>query len=124
MSEVFREVTFTFDGTEFTLVPSIALLRRIKGQGINCMLLAQACLNGGADPLDLVTALRAFVVASGSKAPDEDDAYQWLTNGNTNEIISFQTAFVSAVLPSIDLGKKLDAPAAPTTKTRSTRSKT
>jgi hypothetical protein len=110
MSEVFRTVSFLYDGREVTLTPSIALLRRLKAAGINNMLLATQCVKGGADALDLITVHRAFLQEGGTFI-SEDESYAWLTGGNVEEIMSFQSAYVSAVLPGVDLGKKPDAPA-------------
>lgn len=106
MSQVFREVTFTYGGRDYTLVPSISLLRRFKAKGINTMLLAQQCIQGGSDVLDLVTVHQTYVVEAGGDPVSEEDSYAWLTGGNVPEIMSFQSAFVASVLPGIDLGKK------------------
>jgi len=115
MSEVFREVSFLWGEAECALVPSVALLRRIKAQGVNHMSLAKECIHGGADPLDLVVVLRAFLGAGGITA-SEDQCYAFLTGGDAKAIASFQMAYISAVLPSVDLGKKPEAPALSPTK--------
>jgi len=104
MSEVFREVTLPWRGEEYTITPSLALLRRIKGKGIHNLHLAQACINGGADPLDLATVHQIFMAQAGVNV-SEDDSYEFIISGS-EDMIEFQLAFVSAVLPSIDLGKK------------------
>lgn len=104
MSEVFREVSFSYDGQEYTIVPSLALLRRIKAKGINCLALATQCMNGGADPLDLAVAHNVFMSAAGVSL-SEEDSYAFIV-GASSDMISFQIGFVEAVLPSIDLGKK------------------
>lgn len=122
MSEVFREVSFTCNGTEYTITPSMALLRRIKAAGVNNMDLAQRCLRGGADALDLVTVHRAFMADAGAPIGD-DQSYLWLTSGNVSELTSFQTAYVQSVLPGVDIGKKPAAPA-PNRATRKPKAKT
>lgn len=114
MSEVFREVSFTYKGEDVTIVPSIALLRSLKAAGINNMALARDCVQGGADPLDLVTVHMAMMKKAGM-AVTEDESYGWITGDNTVELLSFQTAYVQSVLPGIDLGKK---PAAPSSKAK------
>ena len=116
MSEVFRELTIQWQGEEYTITPSLALLRRIKAKGIHALNLANACIKGGADPIDLTDVHRLFMSEAGVKV-SEEESYAFITGGS-NEMIDFQLAFVSAVLPSIDLGKK----SKPTTKTR-TRAK-
>ena len=115
MSQVFHEVTFTWGGEDYTIVPSLALLRRIKAKGINALRLANECLNGGVDPLDLVEVHRIFMAQAGVSV-SEDDSYAFIVSGSP-EMIEFQLSFVSCVLPSVDLGKK------PKPRTKATRGK-
>ena len=118
MSEVFRQVDFLFRGRTVTLVPSIELLRRIKAKGINTTQLAQLCSNGGADALDVTTIHQAFLIEAGVRDVSEAESYAFIMSGNTKEISSFMLAYVNAVLPGIDLGKKPDAPVIDRTKTK------
>jgi hypothetical protein len=124
MGDVFREITFQFNGQDVTLVPSLAILRRIKASGINTAVLAQQAMNGGADPVDMCVPLSVFLNAAGTvkengQAYTMDDAYGWLVGVGDDrkpkdaerEIASFLAAYVSAVLPQVDLGKKPEAPA-------------
>lgn len=107
---VFREITFPYRGEEYTIAPSVAVLRRIKAKGINTTTLANECIHGGVDLLDLAEALRVFLAEAGEKV-SVDDAYEWLTTG-TPDVVSFQLTYVQAVMPGIDFGKKPEAPAA------------
>jgi len=109
MSQVFREASIPWQGQELVFVPSAALLRRIKGLGINNMELARQCIHGGADPLDMAVVLRAFLGAAGVQAGD-DECYAYMTSGDAEGIAKIQMAYISAVLPSIDLEKKPEAP--------------
>ena len=102
---VFRELTFQYNGEVLTFVPSLMILRRIKSRGINNVLLANKCLNGGADLEDLAVVHAEFVRAAGGEITEED-SYGFLTAGDQGEIILFQQAYVEAVLPSVDFGKK------------------
>ena len=102
---VFRELTFQYNGEALTFVPSLAILRRIKSRGINNVLLANKCLNGGADLEDLAAVHFEFVRAAGGEVT-EDESYGFLTAGNQSEIIEFTQTYVEAVLPSVDFGKK------------------
>ena len=120
MSEVFREVDFLFRGKTVTMVPSLSLLRRIKAMGVNHLMLAQQCLQGGADLLDLTVVHNQFLIEGGVTDVTEDESYMFMTSGNSKEFTSFQTAYVNAVMPGIDLGKK---PAAPVTAPRKTKAK-
>ena len=109
MGEVFREVQFKWDGDVYSIVPSMGLLRRIKQQGIHNLNLANACIHGGADPLDLVVVHRLFMREAGVKVSD-DQSYEFIMSGS-EDMIEFQMAYISAVLPAVDLGKKPKAPA-------------
>ncbi len=95
MGEVFREVSIDWDGETYSITPSMALLRKIKQQGIHNLMLANACINGGADPLDLVVVHRMFMREAGVKVA-EDDSYEFIMSGS-QEMIDFQMAYVSAV---------------------------
>jgi hypothetical protein len=135
MGDVFREITFQFNGEDVTLVPSLAVLRRVKASGINTAVLAQQAMSGGADPVDMCVPLQVFLGVAGVKndngAPyTMDEAYGWLVGVGDDrdpsvaemEISSFLAAYVSAVLPQVDLGKKPEAQ--PQGKNKRTRKKT
>jgi hypothetical protein len=107
---VFREQTFKYKGQPVTMTPSLALLRRIKGQGVNNVVTATKCLNGGLDLEDLVIVHVAFLQAGGVNIT-EDESYAYLSGDNVGEVLAFQMAYVESVLPSVDLGKKRAAPA-------------
>ena len=123
MSEVFREIELTWDGEEYTIVPSMLLLKRIKAKGINNLFLANACMQGGADTIDLAVAHNIFMKEAGVTI-GEDESYGFIMSG-TDAMIGFQMAYVSAVLPGIDLGKKPVARSQkPRAKTRAKRKAT
>lgn len=120
MSEVFRELSFHYNGERLTLVPSLALLRRIKARGINNVLLANGCVRGGVDIEDLAVAHCEFLREAGYRVngePDaagnvstrpitEEESYLYLTGNQTAEIQEFQMAYCNAVLPGVSFGKK------------------
>jgi hypothetical protein len=106
---VFRETEIDWQGGTYRLTPSVGLLRQIKAAGINNLRLAHECIHGGADPSELAIPLRIFLTAAGVKVT-EDECYSYLTSGDHIGIANFQLAYCQAVIPSIDLGKKLKAP--------------
>lgn len=106
---VFREMTFKYGGEEIEIVPSLSLLRKIKSKGINNVMTANKCIKGGVDLEDLALILHEFLKAGGKSVP-EDECYSFLTSGDYDEIYSFQTAYIQAVLPAVDFGKKPEAP--------------
>lgn len=104
MSEVFREIVLKWHGEEYQIVPSLALLKRVKSKGIHTLDLARACIQGGADPIDLAMAHKIFMAEAGVSV-SEDESYGFIVGGSA-DMIGFQLAFVSAVLHAVDLGKK------------------
>ncbi|QDP55378.1 MAG: hypothetical protein Tp176DCM1853251_62 [Prokaryotic dsDNA virus sp.] len=106
---VFRELTFTYQGETLTVTPSLALLRRIKARGIHNVILANKCIHGGADLEDLAAVHHEFMRAAGREI-SEDESYGFVSGQNLTEIIGFQQAYVQAVLPAVDFGKKPEAP--------------
>lgn len=110
MTEVFRELSFSYDGQRQTLVPSLALLRRIKARGINNVILAQKCISGGVDIEDLATVHAEFMAEAGAPM-SEEESYAYLTGPQIAEIQEFQMVYCQSVLPGVDLGKKPEAPA-------------
>ena len=120
---VFREQSFDYEGASLTFVPSLALLKRIKVRGINNVMLANKCINGGVDLEDLATVHCEMVMAAGGKCTEEE-SYGFLTGGDQAEIFSFQQAYISSVLPSVDFGKKPEGQKALPAKKKRTASKT
>lgn len=106
---VFREIEMEWGGEKHKMVPSLSLLRSIKAKGLNNVQLARECFLGGVDPCELVVVHQAFLAAAGVNIT-EDESYDFLTSGS-DEVVRFQTAYVQAVIPSVDLGKKQEAPA-------------
>jgi len=109
MGGVFREIELKWKGEVYTMTPSLSILRSIKSHGLNNVQLASECFHGGVDPCDLVIVHRAFLGAAGVSITEEE-SYEFLTSG-ASEVVEFQLAYVQAVIPSVDLGKKPAAPA-------------
>ena len=107
---VFKEKKLIWNGEDVFFVPSVAMLRRIRGEGIQNLKLAHECIVGGADPADFAIALKHMLRQGGIKA-DEDECYDWLTSADVDDILQAQTVYVESVNPRIDLGKKPEAPA-------------
>ena len=109
MGEVFREITLKWEGVDYTMTPSVGVLRRIKQQGINNLVLAGEVYHGGADPSELAVVHKLFMAEAGVNITEEA-SYGFLTGDDTGSVVEFQQAYISAVIPSIDLGKKPEAP--------------
>ena len=93
---VFREFEMKWKGEVYEIKPNLALLRRIKGRGINNVQLAQACFNGGVDMEDLVIVHCAFLASAGVEI-SEEESYEFLSTG-APEVIEFQLAYVQTVI--------------------------
>lgn len=111
MMSVFREKTFDYKGERMTFVPSLALLRRVQARGINTTQLANQCIRGGIDLIDLSQAHVEFMRAAGVNLT-EDESYGYMTTaGNQDEVMGFMLAYSEAAMPGVDMGKKPEAPA-------------
>lgn len=106
---VFRESRIVWAGEDHIFTPSVAMLRRIAGEGINNLRLAHQCLVGGADPSELAVAMKHCLREAEVNVSDEE-CYGFLTSADQDGIFAFQRTYCEAVMPSIDLGKKPDAP--------------
>lgn len=113
-----REITFTWKGKELRLTPTMALLQKLANDvrrategGETTVSLAFKCVNGGLEPLAILTPLRAFLTEAlnGKDVPTDEEIFEHLVS-NTGEALSFRMAYVQAILPSVSLGK---GPAAP-----------
>jgi len=108
MSQVFRELSIEWGGEKRAFTPTIKMLRRIKGDGVNNLQLASDCLTGAVDPSELAVAMHHVLLEAGLAASPEE-CYGFLTSGDAGKISEFQVAYVESVMPHIDLGKKPDA---------------
>lgn len=124
-----RIVSFSWLGESRSFSPTMAILAamasdiaRISEGGENSLSLAQKMNAGGADPIFAATALWHLLRASGAVISREQ-AYEQLMGDEVNlsEKAEFRVAYLQSVLPTVDLGKKPEAPAAPrkATKARS-----
>lgn len=108
---VTRELSFDYQGQKYFFSPSILILKRLKAHGVHLMNQSSLCYYGGVDPIDLVPVVQVFFAAANAPKLDDEAAYLWLVSGALDEIKTFQKVFVQAVNPTIDLGKKPEAPA-------------
>ena len=113
-----REIVFTWTGQERRFIPSMAVLSamasdlaRASEGGENTAVLASKLLHGGADPVFASLALYHMLRASGADVTREDAYAQILGGGE--DMVGFRQAYITTVLPNIDMGKKPEAPAKP-----------
>lgn len=108
-----REITFNWAGEELTFQPSMTLLSRIAGDlrkatdgAETTVSMAYKCVNGGAEPMFLLLALRAVMMSiKGPNAcPSDEDLLEHALS-HISDLVGFRVAYVEAVLPQVDLGK-------------------
>ena len=116
MSQVFRDAVIRWNGEYHRLSPDVNLLRRIKGQGINNLRLAQECMTVGPDPSEMAVVMRLFLQAAGVRVSDDECYGFMLDPANADAVAEFMETYVQAVVPGVDLGKKPEAPDQPQAK--------
>lgn len=116
-----RSLTFTWGGAAREFVPTMAVLSamaselaRVSEGAENTLSLAHKMNAGGADPVFASAMLWHMLRASGAGIAREE-AYAQLMGAEIPmlEKLEFRQAFLQAVLPMVDMGKKPEAPAAP-----------
>lgn len=108
-----REIKFDWKGEEVRLIPSFTLLSRIAselqattGGAETTISLAQKCVSGGAEPVFMMIPLVHFLREGlRDRAPSIEEAWAHMIESPA-EIISFRVAYIEAVMPSVDFGKK------------------
>lgn len=114
-----RALHFTWAGERREFIPTMAVLSAMASdicrtsEGLeNTVSLASKMLGGGADPVFASVGLWHLLRASGATVTREDAYAQMLSAEVTlAEKAEFRQAFIASVLPSVDLGKKPEAPA-------------
>lgn len=106
-------VTRTFTPTMTVLASMASDLARVSEGSENTLSLAQKMNAGGADPVFAATALWHLLRASGADVT-RDQCYEQMMGDQIAmlEKIEFRAAYLQSVLPSVDMGKKPEAPAA------------
>ena len=127
-----REIVFTWGGQERRFIPTMAVLSAMASdlarasEGTeNTAVLASKLLHGGADPvfasLALYHMLRASTVPPMVEVTREEAYAQILGGGE--DMVGFRQAYITTVLPNIDMGKKPEAPVNPAGAARGRRKK-
>lgn len=125
-----RTVSFVWLGEERFFSPTIKVLAAMASdlnrlsEGLeNSLSLASKMNSGGADPVYASTALWHFLRAAGDESITREEAYEQMMGDQVSliEKSGFRMAYLMSVLPSVDMGKKPEAPA-PSRKTKKGRS--
>ena len=114
-----RIVSFQWGGQTRSFTPTMTVLAamasdlaRVSEGAENTLSLAQKMNAGGADPVFAATALWHLLRASGADLT-RDQAYEQMMGDQISLIdkAEFRMAYWQSVLPSVDMGKKPEAPA-------------
>ena len=114
-----RIVSFQWGGQTRSFTPTMTVLAamasdlaRVSEGAENTLSLAQKMNAGGADPVFAATALWHLLRASGAEVTRDQCYEQMMGDGVTLvEKAGFRMAYLQSVLPSVDMGKKPEAPA-------------
>lgn len=126
-----RTLAFQWAGERREFTPTMAVLAAMAAdvartsEGLeNSVSLASKMLGGGADPVFASVALWHMLRASGATVTREDAYAQMLSaDVSLDDKAEFRQAYIAAVLPSVDLGKKPEAPAASRAPSKARRKK-
>lgn len=113
-----RELSLNYKGVELQFSPNVKFLAQVaqalaqvSGGTVNTLTLAQQFNIGGAEPVYAATVMALFLKACGIKDADADRCYvDHVMKGDEN-FYSFRLAYIAAIVPDVDFGKKPDAPA-------------
>ena len=107
---VFREVEMEWGGKSYTVTPSNKLLRRIEGEGISLVHMAER-VSRGKPPLSELAYVIATLLQQGGAKVTEDDIYSGLMEADGSpDIVRLAENTMLAIFPRDVAGKKPDAP--------------
>lgn len=113
---VFRQVALTWQGSEHAFVPSLRLMRRLEGDGVSPVALAESF--GRREPriAQLAYMLAVCLAEAGCKGTTEDDLYLMLADkARQGPVIDLAQQVLAAFFPDVADPKKPEAPGAPPT---------
>lgn len=96
---VFRDITINWKGKEYTLVPSMRLMRSIEMGDISFTDIAVRTSQGRPPISHIAFVLAKMLQAAGGKATD-DEVYEELVTGSEAEITSLITLVLTAFSPA------------------------
>ena len=97
MGQVFRDITISFDGAEYTITPSNRLLRSIDAGLVPDTLISVAQSAGSGWPLPALAYITSRLIESAGGKADEDQVYAVLFHDVTDNEAKTVRAIVSAL---------------------------
>jgi hypothetical protein len=110
MSGIFRDVTITWKGTEYTVTPTMRLLRSIE-QGEISLLDISYRTSQGRPPASHIASVLASLLRSAGVVVTDDEVYREFLYADATTIRALTDATLAAFLPVQEPGKNPDAQA-------------
>lgn len=95
---VFRDMTITWRGTDYTVTPTLRLMRQIESGNISFTAMA-ARVSAGEPPISHVTAALTKLLQAAGATVTEDDVYDELWNGEPASVQHLVTSVLLAFSP-------------------------
>jgi hypothetical protein len=114
MPGVFREISLTWNGRDYTLVPSNKLLRRVEGKGdLSIPAMAIAFSQNKPRMSEAAFVIAEFLKEAGAQPaskdyPLEDEVYDELINGGAEATTALIGSLFEAIIPQERLKKNED----------------
>jgi hypothetical protein len=96
---VFREVTLTWEGAEYTITPSMKLMRAIEMTDVSFMDIALRTSQGRPPMSHLATVIAKMLQSAGVPGLTEEKVYEKLILGTEDEITNLITGVMIAFSP-------------------------
>ncbi len=117
---IFRDVTITWQGTEYVITPSMRLMRMIEMGDISLTDIAVRTSQGRPPVSHLAYVLAKMLNSAGANV-SEDSVYEELIGGDSDDVASMVGAVMTAFTPQMAEGKNRDARAANKPQARATK---
>lgn len=111
----FREVIIEFEGKEYTISPSMKMLRAIEGSGVSLAAMANNLAEGKPQISHVAYVLYHMLKSSGADV-SEDSVYFAIMGASQDQSTAWLEAVVKAFAPGALDEKKPDAPTKKTAK--------
>lgn len=95
---IFRDLTITWRGTDYTVTPSLRLMRTIEQGDISFTAMA-ARISAGAPPISHVAVVLAKLLQAAGAKVTEDDVYEELWQGEPEAVQHLVTSVLLAFSP-------------------------
>jgi hypothetical protein len=107
---IFRDVTITWRGKDYTVTPSMRLMRTIEMGDISLTDIAVRTSQGRPPVSHIAVVLSKMLQSVGANA-SEDAVFEELISGDADQVAAMVGVVMTAFTPQIDEGKNPDAQA-------------